>query len=304
MWCWSKFRLKYSTILLSSVNSCSSAPVVSVCVCGHWANPCQLLMLGRNWGSAAYWNLKYPGLQFKHRMILGCFRILGVAISAARNVNSMTILAKKNEPGKGPVSSLFSTAAACPSKLFQYFCPCDIGLNIFLQLLQHHWSFVCQRVIHDSSAELQKQNRCRWLFQAVPHVVSCGCPSEDLRPDFFDIRWECRGCVHLVWDWRSKTEAPIMKRGQVREILNTSKSEVIDSFLPVVCSHASIGWPDRARALSHSRAEWPSGKKTPFTRIFWTLCRFVRLQTQQRNQRKITVDASFLLSKPFLLLHC
>lgn len=163
----------------------------------------------------------------------------------------------------------------------------------YLQLLQHHWSFVCQTV-----------NRCRWLFQAVPHVFSCGCPSEDLRPDFFDIRWECRGCVHLVRDWRSKTESPIMKRGQVREILNTSKSEVIDSFLPVVCSHASIGWPDRARALSHSRAEWPSGKKTPFTRIFWTLCRFVRLQTQQRNQRKITVDASFLLSKPFLLLHC
>ena len=147
-------------------------------------------------------------------MILGCFRILGVAISATRNVNSMTILAKK-ESGKGPLSSLFSTATACPSKLFQYFCPFDIGLIIFLQLLQHHWSFVCQRV-----------NRCRWRFQAVPHVVSCGCPSEDLKPDFFDIRWECRGCVHLVQDWRSKTESPIMKRGQVREILNTSRESL------------------------------------------------------------------------------
>ncbi len=182
MWCWSKFRLKYSTILLSSVNSCSSAQLwvcvcVCVCVCvaiertpaSFWCSA------GNYWGPAAYWiwNL----LDFNSS--IGCFRILG-CIFCNKELEQHDGLAKETSLGRAyfhHCSAQPQHATANSSSIFVLLTLDIIRLIISLQVLQHHWSFVCQRVIHDT------------------HIVCCGCPSKDLRPFFFDIRWECLGCT-------------------------------------------------------------------------------------------------------------
>ena len=175
-----------------------------VCVCGHWANPCQLLMLGRKLlGSYSILDLKSSGLQFKHRM----FQDFRCCIFCNKEWEQYDGLAKETSLGRAH----FHHCSAQPQHA-------TTNSSSTFVLLTLDLSFSCKC--------------CNTIGRLFANVLSMIATSfvVDVHPRtwdrfFFDIRWDVLD-VHPVGDWRSKHASPIMKRWQVREILNTGRESL------------------------------------------------------------------------------